>query len=413
MKKRHIKIYKAFKRKIKKIQDQVCILKKTPLVVNTIFNNDQLNILTAKYKKIPKWCDDTLIKAYQLKFACGISGYKELLHQGHPLPSLRTLREKLENWKFLSGSPDEIFHFLQIKVPLFSNLIDKDCVIVMDEISITPGLCYDNSTGTFVGNVTLPEHDTTEVATHVLVFMLAGISQRWKQVIDYYYTSKHTDGSKFKPLILNYIEKANAIGLNVHAIVSDMGSANQAMWRSFGITAGKYSIAVNKCQHPIDDKRYLYFFHDVCHAFKNFKEGMLNNETIMIPDHYVKSNDLPTNIASSRHFYELLNNQKNSDLKLAPKLSDDYLDRSKHFQKMRLKSASHVLSHDVSTALQFLAEEQLKPEYKTSAWLVENVAKWFQIVSARNLTFTLSKKIITNLTKQLNFCMNLLNLSPC
>jgi len=63
----------------------------------------------------------------------------------------------------------------------------------------------------------------------------------------------------------------------------------------------------------------------------------------------------------------LLNTQKDSDLKLTPKLKDDYLDRSKHFQRMRVKSAFHVLSQDVSTALRFLGEEQLKVEYKTNA----------------------------------------------
>lgn len=69
---------------------------------------------------------------------------------------------------------------------------------------------------------------------------------------------------------------------------------------------------------------------------------MLNNVTIVIPDHYVKLYDLPTNIASLKHFNELLNTQKDFDLKLAPKLRDDYLDRSKHFQRMRVKSASYM-----------------------------------------------------------------------
>jgi len=146
--------------------------------ISKLYNDDQLKILSGKYRKIPNWCDDTLIKAYQLKFACGIFGYKELLHQHHPLPSLRTLRSKLENWKFLSENPNKIFHFLKIEISEFSNLINRDCLIIMDEISITPGLYYDNSTGTYVDNVTLPEHDTTEVATHVLVFMLARIAQR-------------------------------------------------------------------------------------------------------------------------------------------------------------------------------------------------------------------------------------------
>jgi len=98
----------------------------------------------------------------------------------------------------------------------------------------------------------------------------------------------------------------------------------------------------------MDDKRHLYFFHDVCHAFKNFKEGMLNNVTIVIIDYYVKLYTLPTNIASSKHFNELLNTQKDTDLKLVSKLKHDYLVRYKYFQRMRVKGASHVLFHDVS-----------------------------------------------------------------
>lgn len=72
----------------------------------------------------------------------------------------------------------------------------------------------------------------------------------------------------------------------------------------------------------------------------------------------------------------------------------------KHFQRMRLKCASHVLSHNISTALRFLEKEHSKLEYETSAWLVEKVSKWFNIVSARNLTFALRKKMKTFLSKQ-------------
>ena len=38
-----------------------------------------------------KWCNETLVKAFQLKFACGNSGYHELLRQGFSFPSIRTL----------------------------------------------------------------------------------------------------------------------------------------------------------------------------------------------------------------------------------------------------------------------------------------------------------------------------------
>lgn len=79
---------------------------------------------------------------------------------------------------------------------------------------------------------------------------------------------------------------------------------------------------------------------------------------------------------------------------------------------MRVKSASHVLSQDVSAALRFLGEEQLKSEYDTSAWLVEMFAKWFNIVSARNLTFALSKKNENKFIETINFLHEFVILSP-
>ena len=60
--------------------------------------------------------------------------------------------------------------------------------IVLDEMSISAGTFYDASTNTIIGNVTLPDHDASIFATHSLVFMLAGIASRWKQVVAYYFT---------------------------------------------------------------------------------------------------------------------------------------------------------------------------------------------------------------------------------
>lgn len=97
-----------------------------------------------------------------------------MLEQNFPLPSLRTLRFKIQGLKFKSEERNELFDFISIKVRDF-NYQDKDCVIVLDEISITSKLCYDNSTGSSIGNVTLPK-DINEIATNVLVFILSGFS---------------------------------------------------------------------------------------------------------------------------------------------------------------------------------------------------------------------------------------------
>lgn len=91
---------------------------------------------------MPHWCKNTLIKAYRLKFICGSHGYQELLRNNSPLPSLQTLSCYLENFKFVPGISNEMFVFLKFKVAQFENNIDKDCIVIVDEMSITPGKFY-------------------------------------------------------------------------------------------------------------------------------------------------------------------------------------------------------------------------------------------------------------------------------
>ncbi|KYN29945.1 hypothetical protein ALC57_00597, partial [Trachymyrmex cornetzi] len=123
-----------------------------PTIIRQLFNEDRIEFLTKKYKKVIKWCDATLVKAYHLKFACGLSGYKELLHQGFPLPSIRTLNRTLEKLKFRKKILS-VYELLRIKVSQFSNSKDKDYVIILDEISISPDVFLDTSTFTSIRNV--------------------------------------------------------------------------------------------------------------------------------------------------------------------------------------------------------------------------------------------------------------------
>lgn len=188
-----------------------------------------------------------------MKFACGTSDYSELLKQRHPLLSFRTLRRrKLENLKFRSGLIDEIFNFLRIKVSQFEKETDKDCMLVLDEMSIIARNIYDNSTKEMLGQVSLPEH-----SGEALVFLIAGLASRWKQIVAYYFTNKKTCGKIYKSIIVEIIEKCEEIGLRIHSITSDMGAANQSMWNSFDISANRYSTVRNSCKHPCDENRKL------------------------------------------------------------------------------------------------------------------------------------------------------------
>lgn len=123
---------------IKRLRKQV---RKTNTISNSLKNHlgdDQIKVLSGEYKKVPIWSNDTLKKAFKYKFACGTTGYKEIAHDW-PLPSLRTLRRRLLNFKFQSGILDEVFDFLRIKIDTFQNELDKHCAIVLDEMTIAKG----------------------------------------------------------------------------------------------------------------------------------------------------------------------------------------------------------------------------------------------------------------------------------
>lgn len=177
--------------------------------------------------------------------------------------------------------------------------------------------------------------------------------------------------------------RAEEIGLHVHGVVSDMGSANRAMWKAFGVNVGRFSTVSNSCQYSCDEKRKLFFFHDSPHALKNLKEGFLNNEFFTIPQSFVDRYALPSNKVCADHFSKLISEQESFLFKPAHKLQAELLEKKRHFLKMRVNNATNVMSHDVSSALQLLADEIDAPELKTTSWFVGMVAKWFQIMTSR------------------------------
>lgn len=112
--------------------------------------------------------------------------------------------------------------------------------------------------------------------------MLGGISSRWKQIVAYHFTDKSSEA--YKSIVCEIIKIAEQIGLKVHCVTSDMGSLNQAMWKSFGIKSGRTKNGkleiTNYVSHPMDSTRKLFFVADVPHIFKNITNSFSSNKTI-------------------------------------------------------------------------------------------------------------------------------------
>ena len=263
-----------------------------------LFNDDQILAISRKSMAYTKWSNKTVETAIGFSFTCGTKGYENLLQVKFPYPSIRTLQRRLQNIKFESGILSEILEFLKLKVATF-NEHEKECVLLLDEMAITEEIQYDCSINKYVGDVTFPNSQGR--ANQALVFMIGGISSRWKQVIAYFYTNGKVNGEDLKNVILNIIGNIEIVGLRINSITSDMGSMNQSMWKAFGINCGHFSSNSYFIKHPSDPNRIITFLADVPHLLKNIRTSLFSNKLFLIPETIQKKYNLPNNVINSEH----------------------------------------------------------------------------------------------------------------
>ncbi|CAM4571720.1 unnamed protein product [Leuciscus chuanchicus] len=319
-----------------------------------------------------------------------------------PLPNIRTLQRRMQHVKLEPGVLGEVFDMLRLKAGGMSEM-ERECVLSLDEMSITPGVELHMGTGKLFGNITLPDHEGQ--ATHALVFMLAGVTTRWKQVVAYHYSGNSTKGAVYRPIIVSIVEAAASVGRHVLNITTDMGSPNRAMWKSFGVTCDKPWI-----QHPVEPNQRLHFMPDVPHLIKNLKSAIIRGHIITIPQDVVEKEQLASNEVSVAPLKDLVSFQEGMALKLAPNLSRGVLEPSP-FEKMKVSSAMHVFSKSTSAALRYMVEEECRPEsYLTTSWFLEKMDHWFDLMSSCNVVTALGHFKMEEYEKAISFLRDSIHL---
>ena len=142
----------------------------------------------------------------------------------------------------------------------------------------------------------------------------------------------------------------------VRACVSDMGSANQDLWKCVGIRSSRDNLT-NYVVHPVRENCKLYFMADPPHLLKNIRNCLLA-QTIVLPENVVRIHSLPSNIVR-----DLVSIQEGKEFKVAPSLKQVHVNPGK-LQNMKVNLAAQVLSHSTATAtaLQLCVARKLLPE---------------------------------------------------
>jgi hypothetical protein len=357
------------------------------------------------------WSTETVRMAFQIRFLTGVHGYQFVRSLGYPLPSYRTLCERVQHAEFRPGVQFDIVSWLCEKVGSMKHQ-EKDVVLMLDEMQVSKQLEYDKGLNVFLGSVSAEvllqsasSSDALPLASHALVFMIRGLTSNWKQVIAYYLTGVSVSGHVLWELTENIVQLLGNSGINVRAVVSDMGAANKGMWKAAGIIVKRDSVK-SSIPHPFFDQQELYFLADVPHLLKNVRNCLLSND-IILPRDVVNEFCLPTNTVSIRHIRKIVELQENSDFKIAPSLSSKHVD-PKQFEKMKVNVAAQLLSHSTASALRFAVHDKLLPaDALTTAWFVDLINDWFDAANARNRSEALYCKSGSKI-KSLLFMMDLM-----
>ena len=90
---------------------------------------------------------------------------------------------------------------------------ERDCVLLLDEMAINPSYDFDPRTGSVICHCTISGSKNKAMddirATHALVFMLCGLTTRWKQVVAYFFTGDSFSAEEVKKNIIEIVTKAS------------------------------------------------------------------------------------------------------------------------------------------------------------------------------------------------------------
>ena len=300
------------------------------------FMTTQLGLVGIKSKGI-RWSDSSIALALSVYHA-GAKAYK-IFKKIFILPSVSTLKKKIESIKIYPGFSEDIIRILGLKIKKMDPG-NEFCSLAMDEMSITEALTY---------NIKLDEMEgfegfgldkrTGQVGNHVLVFFLRGLKTNWKQPIGYFVSSGPVKAKSMKSLLLDCLDLCTDANLVVKCVVSDQGSNNQRLYKLLG--------ASSDTPFFYHKDRKICTFHDTPHLIKNIrnafeKRGFLQNSVEITWDYIT-------------YFYEF---EKKTSTLMGTKLTDNHFDL-KGRRKLSVKLATQVLSHTVGSGIECLGKNNL------------------------------------------------------
>jgi hypothetical protein len=277
-------------------------------------------------------------------------GYR-FLSKIFSLPSRKVLTKMLNKIPFQTGINESIFNHLKKRVSDMET-IEKHCVLMFDEISLSPGLQYNSRTDSVEGFVDSDGSDRRlAFADHALTFMVKGIYNKWKQTVCFTFCEGTTSTDQLSNILKEVIRQLRSCGLIVLATISDQGATNQAVVNQLISSTNRHFAELNEENrlqgYLIDGVEVVHLF-DFPHLIKCIRNMLLTKELHFVQEGVEK-------VASWSHIERLYEvDKKQGVYSQFTKLTDEHVIPSK-IKKMKVKNCTQVFSHTVGTAMHVVA----------------------------------------------------------
>jgi hypothetical protein len=239
--------------------------------------------------------------------------------------------------------------------------INKICILMFDEVALSPGLQHNSRTDSIEGFVDYGvSNRRLAFADHALTFMLKGIHKKWKQTVCFTFCEGTTSTDQLTSILKEVVRRVRKCGLQIVATISDQGATNQAAINRLIVETNKYFAEQgreNSIQGYLIDGIEIVHLFDFPHLMKCIRNMLLNKDL-----HFVQQGK--RKVASWSHVMRLYQLDKSRGAySQFVKLTDEHVIPEK-IRKMKVKNCTQVFSHTVGTAMHVAARisSELTPE---------------------------------------------------
>ena len=330
-------------------------------------------------------------------YCCGPKLYK-LFQTIFHLPSVRTLQRLLASLDINPGLNKSLLNALRKQSVKWSDQ-DKMCSLLIDEMSLKERLYYNQNTDCIDGFECLGSTQNPFVANHSSVFMVRGLTRKWKQSIGYFLSSGPVKATSLKTLVIEAIREIRSTGLNLVSLICDQGSNNQSMLSHLGVS-------VNTPYFYVDGKP-VFVMYDPPHVLKNTRNNMFSS------GYTLNGKIIDWGVIKSLYQYD-----KERKVRMCPKLTDKHVYLEGFGIKMKVKLAAQVLSHSTAAAIETMVELQQwsgpdRDRALATANFCDSINSLFDVFNSKSIygTTALSRAITKN-SKHFDFLSSCMEWLP-